>query len=100
MIPVTPHTASGLPAVEALGPGASLGHPILSDLYDGLYRYQEAFLRYPQKAPGAHLKEAHLAFLPVYVEVLNAAYTLPLCVEYTLASEVIVGVGGHEIRVA
>jgi hypothetical protein len=55
---------------------------------------------YPQESPSANLQEAHLALLAVYVEILHADYPLSLCIIDVLAAEVVLGVCGHEVRVA
>jgi hypothetical protein len=54
--------------------------PARCDLRDCLNRYQEGHLPYPQKAPCADLRKAHLALLLIDEEILQAAYALPFCV--------------------
>ena len=63
----------------------------LSDFRDGLHGDQEVLLSHPQKTSGAYLQEAHLALLPVEVEIVHAAYLFPVHVVNIFAADVLLG---------
>src|SRR5215208_444278 len=92
--------AEGGRPFHLLGPARLYGQPVLCDLHDRFDWHQERLLAHPEEAPGAHLQEAHLALLGLYVEVLHAAYALPYRVVDVFAAHVVLGVCGHEVRVA
>jgi hypothetical protein len=66
-------------------------NPDLSNFRDGLHGDQEVLLSHPQKTSGAYLQEAHLALLPVEVEIVDAAYLFPVHVINIFAADVLLG---------
>src|SRR5215207_1299699 len=68
------------------------GHPALADLRDCLHRNQEVLLSHTQETPETYLQEAHLALLPVDVEIVHVAYLFPVYVIDIFAADVVLGV--------
>lgn len=72
---------------------------LFTDPRYGLHGDEEAFLPYPEEAPGRHVHKAHLALHLVDVEIFYAAYLLALLVEDGVAIDVLGVVLEDELRV-
>jgi hypothetical protein len=87
-------------SVHLLRPARLDGDSILCDPRHGLDGYQDGLLSHPQEASEANLQETHLALLWIDVEILHATYPLSFWVVDVFAAHVVLGVCGHEVRIA